>query len=93
MRRDLREGKRTVSVRRTQCLLIGLNDEMVAGWSLVRDRDGLVVHPGVQAGRGFQFQGNSSVSISFWQVGIRRITSVSQAAGSSRYRRAVISRP
>ena len=45
-----------------------------------------------QATCGFQFQGSNSVKLAWVQVGIRRSTSLSQAAGSSRYRRAVINR-
>ena len=45
-----------------------------------------------QAAFGFQFPGSNSGKLAWVQVGIRRSTSDSQAAGSNRYRRAVITR-
>jgi hypothetical protein len=45
-----------------------------------------------QAAFGFQFQGSNSGKLAWVQVGIRCSTSDSQAAGSNRYRREVISR-
>jgi hypothetical protein len=65
---------------------------MIPGLARTTARHLFPVYLNGQATFGFQFQGSNSGKLAWVQVGIRRSTSDTQAAGSNRYRRAVISR-
>lgn len=65
---------------------------MIPGFDRTTTRHLFPVYLNGQAAFGFQFQGSNSGRLARVQVGIRRSTSDSQAAGSNRYRRAGITR-
>lgn len=65
---------------------------MIPGLARKTTRHLFPVYLNGQAAFGFQFPGTNSGRLAWVQLGIRRSTSDSQAAGSRRYRRAVISR-
>ena len=81
-----------VCVRRTPWFPRRREGVMIPGLSRTTTRHLLAVYLNGQAAFGFQFPGSNSGKLAWVQVGIRRSTSDSQAAGSNRYRRAVISR-
>ena len=65
---------------------------MIPGFARTTTRHLFPVYLNGQAAFGFQFQGSNSGKLAWVHAGILRSTSDSQAAGSNRYRRAVISR-